>query len=268
MDSNIIIGVYDGYKELKTSKGGLHYFLKSLRQYNKTCKIFIVCQQQNRFAELEDICFQYDCVLYSDFATKYEMMYYRFEIYQKIINEQNPSSIHKILLSDLNDVIFQADPFEIDFQEELYCACECSMLGDETNCSSTLNMDWIRDCANAVSINMETIKDKYVVCAGTILGNIMGIQKYLDFYIRVQNASNPKKNDQGLLNTYVHSVLESKRTEHYSCSRILTLDKILFHSLNCMDNTIYNEENEVYAIIHQIDRCNLPYMKYIVDILP
>ena len=44
--NNIILGVYDGYNSLKTSKGGIYYFLKSLRKYNSDCKVVIICEKK------------------------------------------------------------------------------------------------------------------------------------------------------------------------------------------------------------------------------
>ena len=263
---NIIIGVYNGYNSVKTSKGGIYYFLKSLRHYNKTCKIFIICEEKRRFKELNDICAEYNCILYSDFFMAYEMMFYRFIIYDKIIRESS-ETIDKILLCDLNDVIFQADPFEIQFTEEIYCATEQNLYGDESNTSSAFNIKLMLDCFLKNPIELDFIKDKYVICAGTILGTAVGIQKFLSFYVNSQPKKPPRVNDQALLNIYIYFFSDSKHMLEYTHSRILTLDQIQFNSLNIMDNTIYNEENEPYAIVHQIDRCNLPFMKYLVDSL-
>ena len=263
--TNIVMGVYNGYTGVKTKKGGIYYFLKSLRHYNKTCKIFIVCEKKHQFEELKDICSEYNCVLYDDFVIAYEMMFFRFVIYEKIIKEQ--ASIKKILLSDLNDVIFQADPFEIEFKEELYCATEQNLYGDEMNTSSVFNLSLLNDCRTKIKIDTEILKNEYVICAGSILGTLLGITQYLSFYISSQPKMIPRFNDQALLNVYSYFFAPSKEIPHYTVSRILTLDQIPFNSLNIMDNTIYNEENEPYAIIHQIDRCNLPFMKFLVDSL-
>lgn len=264
MTANIVIGVYNGYDSVKTDKGGIYYFLKSLRHYNKTCKIFIVCEKKHQFQELKDICAEYNCILYDDFVTEYEMMFYRFVIYDKIIKEQETD---KILLCDLNDVIFQADPFEIIYDEEIYCAAEQNLYGDENNTSSEFNLCLLNHCKTKMKIDLELLKNEYVVCAGSILGTFIGITKYLSFYISSQPKEIPRFNDQALLNVYVYFFALSKEIPHYTVSRILTLDQIPFNSLNIMDGVIYNYDNEPYAIIHQIDRCNLPFMKYLVDSL-
>lgn len=261
--TNIIFGVYSGYNTLKTMSGGIYYFLKSLRKYNNNCKIVIICEKDKLFDELIHFSNQMDFEIYSDFTIQYKIMYYRFEIYRKYLHETNVI-FDKILLSDINDVIFQEDPFAIHFTEELYCALEKSVLSDATNSSSLLNMHWIDECKFLSENNYENYKNKNIVCAGTILGNYRGIIKFLDFYKNVQSIK--IVNDQGLLNVYVYNYLSSKKCFQYKESKILTLDKIDFNKLDFNNNNnIINKNLEKYSIIHQINRCNLPFMLKLVE---
>ena len=261
--NNIILGVYNGYKSLKTPKGGIYYFLKSLRKHNPTCKVVIVCEKQNLFDELIEFSKEMDFEIYSDFETKYWMMYYRFEIYNKYLTESN-EKYKKVLLSDMNDVIFQEDPFSIDFSEDLYCALEGSIISDMDNHSSMLNRRMIGECSHLPENNNDIYNNAYVICAGTILGNYDGILKYLEYYINVQRQK--MVNDQGLLNVYVHNCLSSKKCLEYKYSKILTLDRIVFETLNIDENkNIINNNGEKYSIIHQIDRCNLSFMLSLVE---
>jgi len=192
--NNIILGVYNGYNSLKTINGGIYYFLKSLRKYNSNCKVVIICEQNNIFEDLIKFSNEMNFEIYSNFITKYNMMYYRFELYNNYL-KKNP--FNKVLLSDINDVIFQEDPFSINFTEELYCALEQSILSDNDN-SSLINMVCINECNHLSENNYNNYKYKYVVCAGTILGSYNGIIKYLEFYKDTQNIKTV--NDQGLLN--------------------------------------------------------------------
>lgn len=259
--NNIIFGVYNGYNSLKTSNGGIYYFLKSLRKYNKDCKVVIICEQQNIFEDLIKFSNEMNFEIYSNFTTKYNMMYYRFELYNDYL-KKNQIVFSKALLADINDVIFQEDPFAIHFTEELYCALEQNVLSDTYNESSNLNMWWINECNHLSENNYDNYKNKCVVCAGTILGNYYGIIKYLEFYINVQR--NKIVNDQGLLNVYVYNYLLSKKCLEFEESKILTLDRINFERLNIENNSIINRNGEKYSIIHQINRCNLPFMLSLV----
>lgn len=258
--NNIIFGVYNGYNSLKTSKGGIYYFLKSLRKYNSDCKVVIFCEQNNIFEDLITFSNEMNFEIYSNFATKYNMMYYRFELYNDYLKKN--TIFNKVLLSDINDVIFQEDPFSINFTEELYCALEQSILSDNNNSSSCVNIEWIHQCNHLSENNYDNYKYKYIVCAGTILGSYDGIIKYLKFYEDTQNIK--IVNDQGLLNVYVYNYLSSKKCLEFKESKILTLDKINFETLNIENNSIVNNNGEKYSIIHQIDRCNLPFMLNLV----
>jgi len=257
--NNIIFGVYSGYNSLKTSKGGIYYFFKSLRRYNKDCKVVIICEKNNIFEDLIIFSNEMNFEIYSNFTPKYNMMFYRFEIYNNYLKEEN-LIFDKVLLSDINDVIFQEDPFSINFTEELYCALEKNILSDNTN-SSKMNMSWINECKH---FSKSDYKNKYVICAGTILGNYNGIIKYLDFYKNIQK--NKIVNDQGLLNVYVYNYLSSKKCLKYKESKILTLDNIKFETLNIdSNNNIINNKGEKYSIIHQINRCNLPFILNMIN---
>lgn len=258
---NIIFGVYNGYTDLKTDRGGLYYYVKSLRKYNTRCRVIVLCEKNNIFNGLTEFCNENRVELYSDFTVKYNLTYYRFEIYRAIL-ETIQEPIEKILLSDMNDVIFQEDPFSIEFSEELYCATEKNILNQTTYCS-LINMNWIKECNDVLPFDYMKFTNQPVVCAGTILGTSEGIKRYLEFYFQIQE----KKivNDQGLYNIYVYNYLQSKVAHKYTHSKILTLDNINFNELQFhKDKRIVNENNEVYSILHQIDRCNLNYMLELV----
>jgi hypothetical protein len=184
--------------------------LKSLRKYNSDCKVVIICEQHNIFEDLIDFSNEMNFEIHSNFNTKYDMMYYRFELYNDYLKK---NAFDKVLLSDINDVIFQEDPFSIDFTEELYCALEQSVLSDNDNDSSLTNMKWIDECNHLSENDYNNYQCKYVVCAGTILGSYDGIIKYLDFYKDTQQIK--IVNDQGLFNVYVYNYLSSKKCLHY-----------------------------------------------------
>ena len=260
--NNIIFGVYNGYNSLKTPNGGIYYFLKSLRKYNKTCKVVIICEKNNIFEDLINLSNEMNFEIYSKFTTKYDMMYYRFELYNDYLKNKK-RRFKKVLLSDVNDVIFQEDPFKINFTEELYCALEQNVLSDNDNESSRLNMLWIDECNHLSENNYDNYKHKYVICAGTILGSYIGIIKYLNFFKDIQH--NKIVNDQGLLNVYVYNCLSSKKCLEFKESKILTLDNIKFETLTIENNSIINCNGEKYSIIHQINRCNLPFMLNLVE---
>jgi hypothetical protein len=270
---NVIFGVYNGYDSIKTEKGGLYYFAKSLRKYNQDCKVIIICEKENVFKELEDFCNEHSFYIYSDFPLKYHMMFYRFEIYYDILSKWFIHDINKIMFSDIDDVIFQGDPFSIEFDEQIYCAAEKNIITDRNNWSSNLNRLWIFESHDITIYSHENFENQPVLCAGTILGKYTGILEYLKYFVDIQSKRKDEKaekgvNDQGLYNIYIYNYTtpEFRKILPYKESQILTLDRVDFDSLNIKDNKILNEKGELYVILHQTNRCNLDFMKSLVDI--
>jgi len=257
---NIILGVYNGYESIKTEKGGLFYFMRSLRKYNNSCKVVVVCEKQNIFDELLKLSKAFDFEIFSDFNLQYNMMFYRFEIYKTYLSDK---VYDKVLLTDMNDVIFQEDPFAFQFSGKMYFACEQGILGDFNDSSSVLNMIWLVGCSH-IKQNYSLYNGKNIICAGTVLGTYTGVMEYLDFY--VSNQREKIVNDQGLLNVYVYNYINEKNILPYQESKILTLDKIKFEDLTLNENNnIVNKLGEKYSIIHQIDRCNLSFMLMLAE---
>jgi hypothetical protein len=266
--NNIIFGVYDGYSSLKTPNGGLYYFMKSLRKYNKECKVVVICQSYNVNDELRNFAGEMNFEIYTEFYLEFQMIFYRFLIYKKYLDDCG-QKYDKLLLSDMNDVIFQGDPFEIHFEEEMYCALEQGLVHD-----CDLNYGWVyefyafcnhyEDNRFFPEINPNAYINNYIVCAGTILGTFTGVKKFLEFY-KSAMSHNVIFVDQGVLNVYVYNYAESKNMTHYTKSRILTLHAISFESLKLDESgSIVNDNGEKYNIIHQINRCNLPFMLSLV----
>ena len=65
---------------------------------------------------------------------------------------------------------------------------------------------------------------------------------------------------------YVYNFLNSKKCLEHKESKILTLDRVIFETLNLdSNNNIINNNGEKYSIIHQINRCNLSFMLNLVE---
>jgi hypothetical protein len=153
----------------------------------------------------------------------------------------------------MNDVFFQADPFQIPFETDFYVACEQSGLDDLEHPSSRLNRHWLEETYFG---SMDICEGKYVACAGTILGYAEPMIAYLDWYTETQREYMFKCMDQGIWNHYLLvEVPESRQIRlPYQESAILTLDHVRWSSLKIEGGVILNQKGEPYAILHQIDR--------------
>jgi hypothetical protein len=264
---DLVLGIFCNYgSNLKIPKGGLYYFLKSLRKVNNTCKVKILCRQIDIVPNVSSFCESMNVELIpsipNHLQNPHEFQIYRyFHIYNMLNNEN--IKYNKILISDLVDVIFQEDPFHFKIENGLYAAAEQNILSDTSNGSSLINMRWINQYKNLKDLNFENFNNKYVICCGTIIGYHDNILDYLKFYNSINLNFN---NDQAVINIYIYNFNKHLNPVDYDKSKILTLDKIKFENLKCNEKGfIVNKNNELYSIIHQIDRCNLPYMLNLVE---
>jgi hypothetical protein len=256
---NLVIGTYSGYTSNVTAKGGLLYFVKSLRRHNTECKIVVICEKEHVYPELVTLCQEYNAEIYSDFVVRLDKPYepifevnlmggvFRFLAIAKYLDE-NVNCFDKILMADMNDLVFQADPFSIEFDTDLYCALEVSRHGYER-----VNLEWIMEVARVIPFDRSLLFDQPVICYGTVLGTDKGVRKWIQFYREV--FSHGTCNDQGLFNVYIYCY----DTDKTMGDLILTLDRVPFESLKFRDGLAINDRGEVYPIVHQINRSNLSH---------
>ena len=117
----LVIGCYNYENpELSTKKGGIKFFIDSLRKYNKNCTIIIlmnICPNEiKNFFKKNNVLFL--------LGFKEKLMFKRFILYFKIISKYE--IFEKILMTDMNDVIFQGNP--VDISPRAQAASEITIL--------------------------------------------------------------------------------------------------------------------------------------------
>jgi hypothetical protein len=201
----------------------------------------------------------------------------RFLVARQLLSEG--SHFNKVLLSDVNDVVFQANPFEALDQasgsNRLILSPE-HWTWDSTNTSSGwLNAAWLESCVRDNSL-LHTLKEcaigqqLRVSCAGVTLGDSVAVIQYLDAFVTEYEASTKTStspcNDQGLHNQIFLSTkcgltdskhfLEGVDARLDSASLLLTLDGPGSHEFYVENNVAFSsEKHRAFSIVHQIPRC-------------
>ena len=157
-----------------------------------------------------------------------------------------------VLITDVRDVIFQADPFQprpdglLAFQEY-----EAGVLADHA-----FNMKYIR--ALAGSGLAEAIGQQPCVCVGTVMGPRADVQRLCRAILML--ATTPRSSiggafgaDQAACNLAIHlRMIEAQVLPNYG--RVATLGMTNGASLTFEDGKIINPDGTASAIVHQHDR--------------
>ena len=175
---------------------------------------------------------------------------YRFIFYLKFLQE-NKDRYDNIMLTDIRDVIFQKNIFDLIQNDKIYYFLE-----DETQlfCTSKLNYDWYLNANGLEATNQ--IVDKNVSCAGIVIGAYEPVLKYLN-YMKTKFKLRDDLNwglDQGVHNEYVHTISDSSALIiENSYPLVLTLGACSGYQQD-EAGALINKKGEVYAVVHQYDR--------------
>jgi len=157
-----------------------------------------------------------------------------------------------VLITDVRDVIFQADPFQprpeglLAFQEY-----EAGVLADHA-----FNMKYIR--ALAGSGLADAIGQQPCVCVGTVMGPRADVKRLCRAILML--ATTPRSSiggafgaDQAACNLAIHlRMIEAQVLPNYG--RVATLGMTNGASLTFKDGKIINPDGTASAIVHQHDR--------------
>ena len=159
------------------------------------------------------------------------------------------SAYGRVLLTDIRDVFFQSDPFAVRHPNAVCFALEDTKIKWET-----LNQSWIRDVYGEDVLN--AVMDDYVSCAGTTVGTVAGISRYLDTLcteLDVRSFDRMGNYDQG-----IHNYIVWKLRPDWGW--VDTADSI-FNTVGCTSAdriTIVDDlaviDGKVSPVVHQWDR--------------
>ena len=113
---------------------------------------------------------------------------------------------HRVLLSDVSDVVFQADPFVNLPDGELLCFAEEAgrRIGQ-----CEFNRRWVQEVYGTQGL--ERVADCQIYCSGTTIGSQRAIVQYIDLLLTqatpevLANVSKVRGHDQGIHNFLLHT---------------------------------------------------------------
>lgn len=157
-----------------------------------------------------------------------------------------------VLLSDVRDVVFQADPFSPRPSKlETFVEFEDGVLGDHP-----FNMKYLR--ALAGDDLAAAVADRPCLCVGTVIGPRAEVLRFLRLVLML--AAIPRSEiggafgiDQAACNLAVHQgLLDAEIVPNYR--RVATLGMTPGERLTFRDGRVINPDGSISPIVHQHDR--------------
>jgi len=187
----------------------------------------------------------------------------RFKVYKNILNladvrflhaysyiKKNRTRYDRILLTDVRDVFFQADPFSFPLGNaiEAYLEVESNLFGSEP-----MNDTWI--VQNYGPQMLDSLRGQNISCCGTIMGDSSGMLLYLEAFIDefIKLISLSHGADTSIHNVVVHQSLKNKvKIVPNLVGSVATLNpRMIDISVNL---PITGHTGRVIPILHQYDR--------------
>jgi hypothetical protein len=245
--SNLVLGMAFGYALEKIKP-----FVMSLRQYYKDDILFVL---DNVNPDLEKFFETYGVYTFipSEPLNQSTCQINRYEIYLDCINEHFPDT-ENILIADVRDVVFQADPFIEYPKKPLEFFAEPELF---KNCQ--YNAPWVAGIYGISRIDQ--IKDEYVICSGTTMGTRAGMIEYLKTMVaEFSRLSKLGRHLRGGEDQPVHNhLIYSNNFSDFNINQngvgpICTMHHSKILSFNRLGQLL-NDDGSVIPVVHQYDRC-------------
>lgn len=174
----------------------------------------------------------------------------RFYGYKDFL-ERNNASYENVLITDVRDVIFQADPFKNFSASRVQCYEEDRNLSEDT----TFNLPWIWALFGEQSA--ESFKSTRIICSGTIMGPVKEVIKYIDkmeeLLIKAKDIRRGGS-DQGLHNYLLRTQKHNANIVPNGTAEVLTIFESNIPDYPMADGLFRTPSGEVIPVIHQYDR--------------
>jgi hypothetical protein len=179
----------------------------------------------------------------------------RFLAYREFLRA-HASEYARVLVTDLRDVVFQADPFLADTGPSLACFLEH---GDVTIAEQAHNARWIHNCYGPPGL--ERVGRFPIICSGTTMGPVEAMLGYLGRLSQEALTIRSRQllvfgDDQGMHNHLIWTrQLDDVHLFPNGRGNVLTLaivpqERIRFDAVG----RLLNDDGTLPAVVHQYDR--------------
>jgi len=177
--------------------------------------------------------------------------------YKVFLNHIDEIEGDYIFMTDSRDVLFQKNPEEFSFTDDIYVFEEDVLIKDEP-----VNTMWIKDLSSLIGIDIfSSICNNPVLCGGTTFCSKQSLCYYLTVMNDIVNLITLPPDyvmDQAIYNYMIYYDLIKPFTVKILNNRDNLVNTIAIspYKLLNSDNKIVNCNNEVSYIVHQYDRCD------------
>lgn len=260
----LVIGLHTGMP----ADAGLGTFLQTLRRVRRgaPCEIVVLSEQAHVGRGVAAACARHAAELFEYLRADYPfrrgwnatirsprwnyryLKALKFAVARSVLAHRRPTGL--VLLVDISDTLFQADPFGLAFDPAtLYLSAEANIFGDKRNPSSVGNVPMLlsdgRDPAQFTG--------RPILNSGAILAGAKAMRQYLGWLLESQEGWD----DQARLNAYARQFPERITAPLLTSSRMLTFDRLDLDRFGELDaeGRVLNCEGAPYVLMHRVDSC-------------
>ena len=246
--NTIILGLAAGYHF-----GDVRPFLFSLAQsgYQGRCVLFVseTTRDMDRMAEHGATVIPLVRPVGLGHLSYNALRYFLYLEYLKGVTDR----FDRILITDVRDVIFQADPFAFPWPDGVNCTLEDRRM---TIGRCPHNVHWIREQQGEGALRL--VQDRPISCSGTTVADHDAMVNYLETLtarlLPYAGGERMAGYDQGVHNSLVHGGALPDLTLHDNSGPILTLGYTRGEPSLDSKGVVLNERGERPVIVHQYDR--------------
>ena len=197
---DLAIGMAQGVHELN-----LAVFIKSLREFSQC--VIILFMGLNMKGKSRVLCERYNVtvVMYDPkkiepaFIRNFHPSTYRWFLMHQFL-KKSTVPFKRILLADIRDTAFQADPFSIVDDQGLYVFAEGRRFKEDGHTTS-----WVSDCFGTATA--DSFSEKWIICSGISIGTADAVGQYLELMVSTMSTPSFVACERNGVDQGVHNVL-------------------------------------------------------------